>query len=181
MVTAAGRRGAAGEKQRLGMRTANSDNTSLQSQDLGQPTARARAAVARAVLCTKSPRHKSSNEPSQQQSGSSPDTLNGISGQQLQSGHEEHLHRQLNGHSHGKDALQRNLLAPYEAARPAAATAVNHADRDRFGRGQCLEALPEGNSLLFQVPIHISDCSISLQAVSAAVSAAACEKLWQQH
>lgn len=147
-----GQRGAAGEKQRLSMRTANSDDTSLHSQDLGQPTARARAAVARAVLCTKSPRYKSSNEPSQQQSGSSPDTLNGISGQQLQSGHEEQLHRQLNGHSHGKDGLQRNLLAPYEAARPAAATAVNHADRDRFGRGQSLEALPEGNSLLFQAP-----------------------------
>lgn len=156
MVTAAGRRGAAGEQQRLAMRTANSDDMIMQSQDLGQPTAGARAAVARAVLCTKSPHYNSSNEPSQQQSGSSPDTPNGIAGQQLQSGHEEKLHRHLNGHSHGKDGLQRNLLAPYKAARPAAVTAVNHADRDGFGRGQSLEALPEGSSLVFQVIFQFS-------------------------
>ncbi|KAL0047756.1 hypothetical protein WJX82_011186 [Trebouxia sp. C0006] len=134
-----GRRAVAEEKQRLDMRTANSDNTSLQFQDLGQPTAQ-------------SPQHKSSNEASQQQSGSSPDTPNATARQKSQSGHEEQLHRQLNGHSHGKDGLQRNLLAPYEAARPAAATAVNHADRGGFGRGQSLEALPEGSSLVLQAP-----------------------------
>lgn len=131
------------------MRTANSDDTSLQSQDLGQPTAR--AAVARAVLCAKSPQHKGSNEPSQQQLGSSSDKLNGIAGQQSQSAHEKQSHRQLNGHSHGKDGLQRNLLAQYEGARPAAATAVDQADRDGFAGGQSLEALPEGTSLAFQV------------------------------
>ncbi len=174
MATAAGRRGAAEEKQRLGMRTANSDDTILQSQDLGQPTARAQAAVARAVLCTKSPQHQSSNEPSQQQPSSSPDKPNGTAGQQLQSGHEEQLHRQLNGHSHGKDGLQRNLLAPYEAARPAAASAVSHADRDGFGRGQSLEALPEGNSLVFQVIIHISVFSISLLSVQQSMSQCCC-------
>ena len=157
MATAAGRRGAAEEKhQRLGMRTATSNDSSLQSQELGQTTARARAAVARAVLCTKAPQHLSSNEPSQQQPGSSPDAPNGTAGQQLQSGHEEQLYRQHNGHSHGKDGLQRNLLAPYKAARPAVAPAVNHADRDGFGKGQSLEALPEGNLLVFQVIINFS-------------------------
>ncbi len=139
--------------QRLDMRTANSDDTSLQSQDLGQTTARVRAAAARAVLCTDSPQHKSSNEPSQQQSGSAPDKSNGITGQQSQSGHEEQSHRQLNGLSHGKDGLQRNLLAQYEGAKPAVATAVKHTDRDGFGGGQSLEALPEGTSLVFQVSI----------------------------
>ena len=143
MVIATGRRAVAEEKQRLDMRTANSDNTRLQFQDLGQPTAQI-------------PQHKSSNEASQQQSGSSPDTPNGTARQKSQSGHEEQLHRQLNGHSHGKDGLQRNLLAPYEAARPAAATAVNHADRGGFGRGQSLDALPEGSSLVFQVIIQFS-------------------------
>ena len=163
------------------MRTANSDDTSVQSQDLGQPTAGARAAVARAVLCTKSPQHKSSKEPSPQQPGSSTDKSNGIAGQQSQSGHDEQSHRQLNGHSHGKGGLQRNLLAQYEGARPGAAKALNQADQDGFGGGQSLEALPEGNSLVFQVTIHISVCSISLQAVSAAVFTACDKPCWQQH
>ncbi|KAA6420686.1 MAG: histidine kinase [Trebouxia sp. A1-2] len=160
------------EKQRFGMRTANSDDTSLQSQDLGQPTAR--AAVARAVLCAKSPQHKGSNEPSQQQLGSSSDKLNGIAGQQSQSAHEKQSHRQLNGHSHGKDGLQRNLLAQYEGARPAAATAVDQADRDGFAGGQSLEALPEGTSLAFQAPgahQRPSDSQISVrQGKGASVS-----------
>jgi hypothetical protein len=160
------------------MRTANSDGSILQSQVLGQPTARARAAVARAVLC-ESPQHKSSNEPSHQHLGSSPAKLNGIAGQQSRSGHEEQSHRQLNGHSHGRDGLQRNLLAPYEGARPGVAKAVNQVDRDGFGGRQPLEALPEGNSLVFQVTIHISVCSITLQAVSATVFNA-CDKLCRQ-
>ena len=135
----AGRTGGSGEKQRSRLRTANSDDSDLHSQDLGQP-------IAAADLCAPdSSQRKSSGESRQRNSlgnsGSYPFGHNSNCGQKSQAGQKEQSQGQRNDQSEGNDVLQRNLLAPYEEARGDGAHCM----------GQSLVALSEDASHAFQV------------------------------
>ena len=145
------------------------------SQGLGQTTARARAAVARAVLCpsaysqsleahhtTRSPYGPDSGRDSQ---GSPPEHLDSRREQQSQGVSQRQGQWESPGQHDGQsqrpghDGIQRNLLAPYTASKATSAARGGGEDqRDGCGRvgygrsrGQSLQALPEATSAAFQV------------------------------
>ena len=122
--------------------TANSDDSSLHSLDLGRP-------VAGADLCAPdSSQRKSSGESRQHNplcnSGSHPFRQNSSSGQKSEAGQKERSLGQCNGQTEGNDVLQRNLLAPYEEASLARGNGAHC-------MGQSLAALSEDASHAFQV------------------------------
>ena len=173
----AGRAGPSPDKPRqpTAMRTAASDDSSLSSQQWGKTTARARAAVARAVL---SPQHSvSSGDSLRRSSSSNSGQRSSIATSQDSPEHDSGDYMPLPGQSHrhldsemrqGEDssynALQRNLLAQYKDSSEGYRPQVKAAEGSSvtFGRGQPLQALPEASSSAFQVSHHWLKTSLPL-------------------
>lgn len=137
----------------------------MHSQSLGQTTARARAAVARAVLCAQHSTTSSGGSSSSLGSPSSDDSLGRGSSpehpsaeRQPSKDHQPHQERSPQVRDQGmgpSNGLQRNLLAQYkshpEGSRAQAKAAAG--TRVTFGRGQPLQPLPEGSPSPFQVSV----------------------------
>ena len=156
--------------QTLGMHSAASDDSFIRPQHHGQTSARAKEAVAQAVLGSQDGTSSSgsSNERSSMESNRQSSELSFQASPERRSGSFKAPLTQslqhLSGDSSNRgvmpySALQRNLLAQYKAeaerTRPQA-TAVEDA-QGPFGRGQPLQSLPEGTSSTFQV--NLTDAS----------------------
>lgn len=134
------------------MKSTASYDSYLLSQGLGQTTARARAAVARAVLCppahsqslearhtTRSPYGPDSGRDSQ---GSPFEHLDSRFEQQSQGvskgqGQQEFPgQRNRQSQRHGHDGIQRNLLAPYTASKATSASRGGGEDQRGGGKDQ---------------------------------------------
>lgn len=173
----------AGEVPRKAQSTA-SNNSTAGSQNLDHTTARARAAVARAVLC-EHPSAGSSGPSSQRSSSSSSDSGRASSCRSSQdslasasperkseeteeaSTSELCQHRNVDTRDEGGtspcNGLQRNLLAQYKSDSEGSrmrAQGAQGAIGPSFGRGQPLQPLPEGSPSPFQV--CVLDCSTLL-------------------
>lgn len=180
-MVSADRPGGPGEVPRKAQSTA-SNNSTAGSQNLDHTTARARAAVARAVLCEHpSP---SSSGPSSQHSSSSSDSGRASSCRSSQdsraseglpereteeaSTSQPRELRNVDNRSEGGttapcNGLQRNLLAQYKSDSEGSrmrAQGAQGAIGPSFGRGQPLQPLPEGAPSPFQV--CVLDCSTLL-------------------
>ena len=152
----------------------------MSSQRLDQATARARAAVARAVLCPQPSAtssggtlHRSSSSDSGRASSSvsSQDSLGSsavserVSEECKASTSQPRQRRDGDVRDKGTascNGLQHNLLAQYkadsEASRGQAKGKAAEGARVTFGRGQPLQALPEGSHLPFQVCVWVILC-----------------------
>ena len=148
-----------------GMQTAPSNNNTMHSHHLDQTTARARAAVAWAVLCPQ--QHSASTFSSSSSSSelgrlSSQDSLRSAPSPERQAVECKAFASQSHQHRKGdvrdeqtascKD-LQRNLLAQYKSDSDGSRRQAKAAEGSRmtFGRGQPLQSLPEGSPSPFQV------------------------------
>lgn len=154
-----------------GMKSAASSNSTMGSQSLEQTTARARAAVARTVLCPQPSTTLSGC--SSHCSGSSSDSgrrSSGVSSQDPQSLPERESEEGKASTSQSpqrRDArhegttpcndLQRNLLAQYRAESEESRMQGKAAEGARvtFRQGQPLQPLPEGFPSPFQVSVYI--------------------------
>ena len=151
------------------MQTAASNNNTMGSQHLDQTTLRARAAVARAVLCPQ--QHSAStfsSSSSSSESGrlSSRDSLGSAPSPERQSVECKASTSQSQQHRKGdvrdeeaapcKD-LQRNLLPQCKSDSDGSRRQARAAEGSRvtFGRGQPLQPLPEGSPSPFQVRVCV--------------------------
>lgn len=140
------------------------------SQGLEQTTARARAAVARAVLYPQPSATFSSSSSSDsgrpRSSLSSQDSLGSAALPERESKECEastsqpRQHRHVDGSDEGttpRNDLQRNLLAQYKAVSEGSRMQAKAAEGKRvtLGGGQPLQPLPEGSPSPFQVCVYV--------------------------